>query len=499
MMRKAGLCFLVLLFSLQATAINAVMSHSVFYLDDPLKNGQKMPGVEIYWQINPRTLRFTTGDDKMITAKIKTDIIFISDTGIVKEDHFILKTVPSATVEELMTHSIIDLRRYFIGSGLFTIKVLLTDMADTMNKYAFSDSLNIVPPASAAWFSDVEILDTILPSDAHTHFFKNGRQQIPLCTNFLDDNKKVLHYYAELYGTGEISKTDYPLVQKVAISKKPDEAHYSNFIKTDTIKPGDVAIISGSFAVNTLPSGNYYLNVILESGSRKAITRQALFFQRLNLHPDEEDAAKAAAAKSDTGMEKVNVLNLDKTFLAKYSTAEVKAILKMLLPLSDPMGTQTINGFLKKPDDLYMRYYIYNYFLNINKKDPARAWKEYSERVIDVNKRFKGRGSKGYETDRGFIFLRYGAPTETITVTNETGALPYEIWQYNTLEQTNRKEITNAVFLFYKSSEMISDYKLLHSNVEGEAQNLGWRSFLYPNGRLQDNGNSRVDQYIGNK
>ncbi len=499
MMRKAWMCFLVLLVSLQAMAINAVVSHSVFYLDDPAKDGLKMPGVEIYWQINPRTLKYTTGEDKMISGRIKTDIFMLNEAGIVKEDHFILKTVPSASVEELMTHSIIDLRRYFIGNGHFTIKVKLTDMADTMNKFSFSDSLNITLPAGVAWFSDVQILDTILLNNAHTHFFKNERQQLPLCSDFIDDHKKVLHYYAELYGSNKIAKEEYPLIQKVTIAKKPNDAHYSNFIKTDTLKPADASIVSGSFKINTLPSGNYYLNVSLEGADHKVITSHSVFFQRLNLHPDEDDAAKATAAKSDTGMEKVKVLDLDKTFLAKYTTAEIKAILKMLLPLSDAMGTQTINGFIKKPDDLYMRYYVYNYFLSINKKDPARAWKEYSEKVIDVNKKFKGRGIKGYETERGFIYLRYGAPTEVITVENEAGALPYEIWQYNTLAQMNHKDIANAVFLFFRSGEMVTDYKLLHSNVEGEVQNIGWRSFLYPNGRLQDNGNSRVDQYIGEK
>jgi GWxTD domain-containing protein len=225
---------------------------------------------------------------------------------------------------------------------------------------------------------------------------------------------------------------------------------------------------------------------------------QSVFFQRLNIHPAEDEAAKTAT-KSDTAIEKVNVLNLDKTFLAKYSLPEIKAILKMLLPLSDPMETQTIIGFLKKPDDLYMRYYVYNYFLNINKKDPGRAWKEYSEKIIQVNKLFKGRGAKGYETDRGFMYLRYGAPTEIITVESEAGALPYEIWQYNTLTETNHKEITDAVFLFYKTTDMISDFKLLHSNVEGETQNMGWRNVLYPNGITGDASTSRAEQYIGNK
>lgn len=167
----------------------------------------------------------------------------------------------------------------------------------------------------------------------------------------------------------------------------------------------------------------------------------------------------------------------------------------MLLPVSDAMQTQTINNFLKKPEDMYMRYYIYNYFKTLNPKDPGQAWKEYSEKIIEVNKRFSAHGTRGYETDRGFIFIRYGAPDDMITVENESGSLPYEVWLYNNLTQMNHKEITNAVFLFYRRNDL-TDFKLLHSTVSGETQNPGWRSFLYLNGQGGNNGNSRAEQYL---
>ncbi len=498
-MRKPGLCLLLLLISLRGLAIDAVMSHTLFYRSDPAQNYKLTPCIETYWQINPRTVHFVTNAEKMIVAHIKTDIVLMNESGVVKEDHFILNTVPCATVEELMVHSIIDLRRYFTGTGHFTIRFSLKDVADTTNKYAYTDSFTIAPPVNVAYFSGIQLLDTILASNAKTQFYKNDRQQLPLCTNFLDDSKKVLHYYAELYGTDAVSKIDYPLIQKVTIGKKANEAHYSDFIKIDTISPDQALSISGSFEINTLPSGNYYLNVTLENREHRVIANGSLFFQRLNIHPAEEKAAAASIAKSDTAMEKVNVLDLNKTFLAKYSLPEMKAILKMLLPVADPLETQTINGFLKKPDDLYMRYFVYNYFLNLNKKDPGRAWKEYSEKVIEVNKLYKGHGLRGYETDRGFIYLRYGAPTDVVTVVNETGTLPYEIWQYNTLRDMTHKDVADAVFLFYKTNDMIGDFKLLHTNVSGELQNKGWRNFLYINAQGGNNSNSRAEQYMGNK
>ncbi len=497
-MHKAGICFLFLFTSLKAMAIDAVVSHTMFYRTDAAQSGKKIPSIEVYWQINPRSLHYVTNAEKKIEAHIKTDIVITNDAGVVKEDKFILSTVPRANVEQLMQQNIIDLRRYSVGNGRFRIRVSLKDVADTANKFVYSDSFTVEPPANAAYFSEVQLLDTTLEVATETPFFKNGHQQVPLCTNFLDDGKKVLHYYAELYDAGAVSKSEYPLIQKVTIGKKPNEAHYSDFIRTDTVKVNELTTLSGSFRIHTLPSGNYYVNVALENNAHKTIAHNSLFFQRMNVHPAEEDTAKSNA-KSDTSLEEVNVLDLNKTFLAKFTLPEIKAILKMLLPLSDPMETQTINNFLQKPDDLYMRYYIYNYFQNINKKDPGRAWREYSEKVIEANKLYKGRGLRGYETDRGFIYLRYGAPTDVITVENETGALPYEVWRYTTLTETNHKEIVDAVFLFYKSNGMLDDFKLLHTNVEGERQNMGWRSYLYTGSQGGDHNNSRAEQYMGNK
>jgi GWxTD domain-containing protein len=501
MARRVGICFLILLCSLQSLAIEAVVGHTVFYIPDSEHGGKLWPNVETYWQIKPNTVHYKTTPEKTIIARIRTDIVFTNESGIIKQDHFILQTTPRASMDELMTHSIIELRRYFVTPGMITMKFALTDMNDSTNHFYYTDSFMVNPVGNTAFYSNLQLLDTTIESGAETAFKKNGKQQVPACTNFLDDTKHLLHYYAELYATEKITVADYPLVQKVFIAKYENEGNYGNFIKTDTFKSTPPHIVSGSFNIPALPSGNFYLQATLENNTHTVIASESYFFQRLNKHPVQlvTDTVKSKNVVSDTGIENVTVLNLKKTFVAKYTLAQIRAILKMLLPFSDQMGTKTITNFLKKPDELYMRYYIYNYFAAINKDDPGKAWKEFSAKITEVNKLFNTNGVTGYETDRGFIYLRYGAPSEIITVDNESGSLPYEVWQYNTLTQLNHKSITEGVFLFYKPSQMTRDYKLLHSNVSGEVQNTSWRAELFVGGNNGGAGNSRAEQYIGNK
>jgi GWxTD domain-containing protein len=163
---------------------------------------------------------------------------------------------------------------------------------------------------------------------------------------------------------------------------------------------------------------------------------------------------------------------------------------------ANPDQALAINGFLSEPDQLYIRYFIYNFFTGINPANPGKAWKEYSEKVVEVNKIFKTAGKAGYITERGFYYLKFGKPTDVIQVENENGTLPYEIWQYDVLPQANNRTLNNGLLLFYKPNPAIDDYILLHSNIDGEHQNMNWRSLLYTNPASGNNQVYRAEQYF---
>ena len=331
-----------------------------------------------------------------------------------------------------------------------------------------------------------------------TPFRKHDKQYIPLCVGFYDNFKNTLSYYSELYRLDKVLKKDFPFYRSIYISKKENDNAFGNLVKIDTVLDDQDPYVSGTFDIDNLPSGNYYLNISLGNIFHQTIASQSVFFQRFNTHQKKEVLAARKAAV-DTAMDNVTFLNLNKTFVIKYTLPQLRSILKMLLPLTDPVSTRSIDAFLKKPDEMYMRYFIYNFFLGVNRNNPGAAWDEYAEKVKEANKLYTVHGRPGYETARGFMFLRYGAPSEVVTESNERGSLPYEIWQYNTLKEMNGKEVTNAVILFYKGNESDFDYKLLHTTIDGETHNAGWRSFLYNQSDGGTGFNSRAEQYIGNR
>jgi GWxTD domain-containing protein len=120
-----------------------------------------------------------------------------------------------------------------------------------------------------------------------------------------------------------------------------------------------------------------------------------------------------------------------------------------------------------------MQRFFYSFWANRG-PDPEQAWLAYEEQVIKVNRLFSCRSRKGYETDRGYVYLKYGAPNTMMDKFNEMGTVPYSIWHYY-----RAGKYTNRRFVFYQPDLVTNCFELLHSEVPGEVQNPQWNQLLH--------------------
>jgi len=486
---RTVLLLVILMFAQKATALHAVLMKNIFYA--PAADHSFAPYLETYWQIDPQSVLFSR-ENGFFQARIRTDIVVKNDTGIAAEEHYILSTTPIADGNLLYTQNILDLRRYALAPGKYHISISFTDELKATNKMVITDSFSILP-LTAPTLSDIQLIDTIVRSENENIFQRNGHTQIPLCTNFLDEVRKTLHFYAEFYQPAGDSNNLF--FYTAYISKKASDPFLNRLVLKDTLFKKPVQFIEQKFSLRTLPSGNYHISIVVFNEKQERINSKTLFFQLLNAHPEQPAQEVAGDTNSAKGpVEVTTYLNLNKSFLGKYSPAQIRAILKMLVPVADPNERTSINGFLKNPDDTYARYFIYNFWTKRNNLKPEESWKEYADRVKQVNKLFGSSILPGYESERGVVYLKYGPPTERMVVNNESNAYPYEIWQYNTL-----RNASNAMFLFYRPGLVTNDYRLLHTTVNGEIMNRNWRANLYIDGGSTDANSSRAEQYIGNR
>ncbi len=490
MSRWIGLCFLLLAGEV-AYGINALPTYTVFYL--PAQGSKPpQPYLELYWQIDPSTVRFAQNENGVWLGKIKTTIDIIHDTGVIASEKYYLQTTPAASLMAAQLQNIMDLHRYVIAPGQLKIIVTLSQ-DDGERSFRYIDSIDVALPQQPLFYSSLQLLDTAYKTDLKENtYFKNGNLQIPSCMNYLDDRRVFMHYYTELHGTNKVPAGQLPLTQYVFVSKKEYDYPVAELLHTDTLQTGQILPMLGRFKVDVLPSGNYHLNIVLKNNRGAELAKTTLFFQRSNANP----VTRKDSTGSDTALfEKVSVLDLSSTFAGKYNIAQLKAIIKMLKPIADENERLNIESFAKRPDETYMRYFVYNFWKARSSDDPEKGWKNYTKLVKDVNKLFGNSRNPGYETERGFYYLKYGPPDQRYIVTAEETAWPYEIWQYN----APGKQSSQGVFLFYNPGFMVSDYKLLHSTVQGEMRNNNWRAELYKTGGSTHNLNSRAEQILQNQ
>ena len=77
----------------------------------------------------------------------------------------------------------------------------------------------------------------------------------------------------------------------------------------------------------------------------------------------------------------------------------------------------------------------------------------------------------GWRTDRGRIFIRYGAPDEVLDRVQAGSSRPYQVWKY-----TGRKA---HKFIFLDTS-LLGNYELIWTDERREPSRPDWQELLGP-------------------
>lgn len=177
-----------------------------------------------------------------------------------------------------------------------------------------------------------------------------------------------------------------------------------------------------------------------------------------------------------------DVVDISKTFVAKYPIAQLKKNIAALLPIATEFEIPLVSNEGEGVAFDLLQNFFYNFWANRNATAPEKAWKEYVVKLNEAADKYGTATMPGYRTDRGRIFIKYGLPDKIERIMNEANALPHEIWfYYNTVNKGNVK------FLFMQPGMMNSEMFLIHSNDATELVNPFWWQQLYTNPDDADN------------
>lgn len=341
--------------------------------------------------------------------------------------------------------------RFVLRPGSYSLSVELHDrnLADTART---SVRMPLVVPART---DDVSISDIL--------FIIQGKEgAAPFPGTYYPGAADKLGFYAEVYGTLHKFGKDGPFLGLAQIEGYESGQVAGNFRSVQRLKADTIVPLSMEFGIGRLPTGNYLLAVEVRDRNDSLVGRKTQFFQRYN--PIAYDPAALMEGE------------LGSNFTDAYTDADTLAeFLGSMRPVADELERKMIDDRWKDKKPELMRQLMFTFWYNRAPNDPKAAWERYLQAVEYVNKRFGCRNQPGYQSDQGYIYLRYGAPNTVVDRANSTSALPYMIWHYY-----RAGRYTNRRFVFYQPERSTTCWTLLTSDMPGEINNNNWLDVLIP-------------------
>lgn len=416
--------------------------------------------IEINSSIEPAFFQLNTHKDSGHYVQIQQLMILKAGEKIVD---FRKKNIKSPYFSDSLLLPITTIERIAATAGEYTLEYECSDLLDKDAKPLKAVfQIKLENRADKKMFSNIELVEKISSTITNPLFSKSGHEVWPYVSTYYPADIDKLAFYAEIYfdETSITNEEKFALTQY--LTNYDDNQKIEGFAKLSKVSAKQVHPVLNSFDIKNLPTGNYNLVLELRNKTNDIIATESIFIQRLNVTKALSDNIINETTIEGTFVENIN--NLD-------SLDEFVGCIKPIAsnPESDMANQQLTNG-----TPLSKKQFIYLFWKTKDPLNPEAAWMNYKQEVKVVNKIFGTRIKRGWETDRGRVYLKYGKPNQITDRANEPSAYPYQIWQYYKVGKYN-----NKFFLFYMPDLVSNDYEVLNSDIPGEFKNPRWEATLY--------------------
>lgn len=447
----------VTVYAQQKKSLNAYISYAVF--NTPGENST--PYVETYITFDKGSLVYVKNESGQYTATINVTIMFKQWESVQNFGKYSLSS-PMVADTTGIGGFFMDMQRYSLDNGTYNLEVILEDANNKSDKpFKAIDQLLIDFPETFC-MSSIIGLESFSKVDKEGSMTKNGYDLIPMIMPFYPETMNKLTFYAEIYNAKKQLGENEKYLLNTYICAFENNTKLNNYYFTKRMTAKDIDVIINSMDITNLPSGNYYLVIEARDRNNEVIGLNRYFFQRSNPYYQIDNTMLAS-------------INTDEVFSGQIKDIDtIREYIRTLSPISTLVEKDYAEELIKTDDIKTMQQYFYTFWSSRNRVNPRQAWLDYYAQVQRVNASFKTINGKGYASDRGVVFLKYGAPDRIVQSYNEPGAYPYEIWHYYTLgNQRNKK------FVFMTLDIVTNDFKLIHSDAVGELSNFRWTNEIY--------------------
>jgi GWxTD domain-containing protein len=438
-------------------ALDVALSVATF--DTPQK-----PYSELQFHFIGKTMQYKMLQDSLHwQASAEILVVFKQGEKIIQFDKYQLEGPVVASPKNFF-----DIKRYALEQGDYDLEVSITDVLKRAQVKNFKQKIHVAFEKEKLHQSDIQLLKEFLVDTTNSPLAKNGYIFQTLPFDFYDKNTERLVFYNEVYqadklaNKGELSTTYAIYDERFGTSALP------LFTQFKKLRSQPVNILFHQIDISKIASGNYIFAVEIRNQNKELLSQQQVHFQRSNPYLNLVGEGIAQDVLKEEFVEKIVPDTL------RYS-------LKAIACKVSGDESKTINEVIKTNDPQAMRLHLFRYWASKNPNNPEKAYREYMKVARAVDATFRSGFGYGFETDRGYVFMKYGRPNDITPQASSSDAPGFEVWSYNEFPVTKQ---TNVKFLFW-DGDGSGNMRILHSNAIGEVQDKNWKTKLYRNSRKQ--------------
>ncbi|MBQ8703947.1 MAG: GWxTD domain-containing protein [Bacteroidales bacterium] len=466
--------------------MQAMFGYSKFFLTE---KGQ--PYVETYLQFDAWTMQFRAVEGGY-RADAEVTLVLRQQDSVCYVKKYDLSSPTVADLEHL-DFSFLDVQRFSVGNGIYTLDMTLRDKGSEAPASTVSEKLVVNYSGRQPSLSSLLLLASMKPTQKENILSRGGYDMEPYVSDFMPEQVKQLQFYYEVYdidgyfpkaSSGEAVLT-VAYIEELETGRRVEGSQVVQRRQVAT-----TMAVPGSLDISGLPSGNYNLVCEVRDRNNNLLLYSKLPFFRSN--PEVKGVEMGDYATSFAG--KIT----DESLMNLYLDA--------LYPLASETEKGAVAGLVRRPGLAEKQEFLYHFWTLRNPMSPEAEWLKYKERIDYVQAHYSYPMTRGIMTDRGRVYLTYGAPdfirdeknfaivghstsrenrSSTITdLGNRTYEgdgvgvgqvfyLPYQLWRYNRISG----DAENRVFIFWDEHRS-GNYQLLHSNARGEVHEADWERRL---------------------
>jgi len=467
----------------QAKELWAYLTYATFF--SPTEG----PYVETYISVAARSVEFVKNDNGKFQATVNLNLMFKQNNEVKSFKKYDLFS-PEVTDTTKLDFNFLDLQRFAIPNGTYDLDIIIADKHGKEKPFETTQPITLDFPEDKITLSGIELVYSYEKSTNPSILTKSGYDLVPNVYNFYPSNTDKLAFFTEIYNTEKIMGTDQKFLLTYYIESFENNRKLDEFTRVRKEIARPINILLSEFNISNLPTGNYNLGVEIRNQRNELVASNQFFFQRSN-------------PKASMNVSEIAGINTANTFVDPIRNRDTLVeYVNSVYPITTATEKNFIQGIIKTADVTTLQQFFFSFWSKRNPANPESAWREYQKELFKVDALFKTSISRGYQTDRGRVYLQYGPPNTRVEEKDDPATYPYEIWHYYTLRnQTNRK------FVFFARDRSTNDYVLIHSDAIGEVQNYRWqvdlRNRVYAPVDLQNNDiyniwGSRVKDYFDN-